>query len=417
MNPARRAWLGALAMGALGDEPAAAMAPAPGAAIRRGTVLAFPRDHGAHLDARTEWWYVTGWLAPLAEVPGAAPPTSTHPTPPTHGFQVTFFRSRVQAADAAVAQQPGAVPGRFAPRHLLFAHAAITDLGAGRHFHAQRIARWNGDPGSGPDRAALADAQIRLGRWRLWREDATADAYAVAQADAPADANSARPPSRWQAEVPAEAFALRATLRATQAPILQGDAGFSRKGPDESQASLYYSQAQLDTALSLELNGRSLALRGRAWLDHEWSEEMLHPQAVGWDWIGINLFDGGALTAFQLRRADGSGLWAGGSYRRGDAAAASAPPRSFTPTEVMFNPGRRWRSAATNAAYPMSWQVRTPAGTHTIRSLLDTQELDSRGSTGGVYWEGLAECLDEGGRRIGLGYLEMTGYAAPIKLG
>jgi hypothetical protein len=45
---------------------------------------------------------------------------------------------------------------------------------------------------------------------------------------------------------------------------------------------------------------------GRAWMDHEWSNQLLHPEAVGWDWIGINLFDGSALTAFVLRRRDGS---------------------------------------------------------------------------------------------------------------
>jgi len=196
--------------------------------------------------------------------------------------------------------------------------------------------------------------------------------------------------------------------------LLQGDAGFSRKGPEEGQASHYYSLPQLETRLTLELQGRRLPLRGRAWLDHEWSDELMHPQAVGWDWIGINLLDGSALTAFRLRRADGSGLWAGGSFR---GAAPGARPRSFEPGEVVFEPGTRWRSASTNAQYPVTWAVRTPAGRHTVRALLDAQELDSRASTGAVYWEGLAELLDEGGKRVGLGYLEMTGYAAPIKLG
>ena len=64
----------------------------------------------------------------------------------------------------------------------------------------------------------------------------------------------------------------------------------------------------------------------------------------------------------------------------------------------------------------MQWQVATPAGRFTVRALLDNQELDSRQSTGAVYWEGLSELLDERGARVGLGYLEMTGYAAPLKL-
>ena len=46
--------------------------------------------------------------------------------------------------------------------------------------------------------------------------------------------------------------------------------------------------------------------------------------------------------------------------------------------------------------------------------MLSPQELDSRGSTGAIYWEGLSELLDERGQRVGLGYLEMTGYAARL---
>ena len=55
-------------------------------------------------------------------------------------------------------------------------------------------------------------------------------------------------------------------------------------------------------------------------------------------------------------------------------------------------------------------------GTHRVRALLADQELDSRGSTGAIYWEGLSELLDERGQRVGLGYLEMTGYAARLRL-
>ena len=31
--------------------------------VAAGRPLEFPRDHGSHPDFRTEWWYVTGWLA------------------------------------------------------------------------------------------------------------------------------------------------------------------------------------------------------------------------------------------------------------------------------------------------------------------------------------------------------------------
>jgi len=48
--------------------------------------------------------------------------------------------------------------------------------------------------------------------------------------------------------------------------------------------------------------------------------------------------------------------------------------------------------------------------------LMEAQEIDARASTGMRYWEGPAELRDTAGRRLGLGYLEMTGYAGAIKL-
>ena len=377
MNPARRRWLLALAPAgaaaalarhaAAAGEPTDAARPSAGT-VRRGRLLEFPRDHGAHTDARTEWWYATGWAGNDGQ--------------PALGFQVTFFRSRTGLAANN--------PSRFAARQLLFAHAAVTDLGRRRHRHDQRIARWTGAPSSAPDRAATDDADVRLGGWRMWREGET-----------------------WRSTISGRVFGLDLVLARTQPLLLQGDAGFSRKGPQERQASHYYSEVQLAATASVAIDGGDTlrAAPGRAWIDHEWSDEILHPEAVGWDWIGINLLDGSALTAFVLRRRDGSSVWAGGSFR-----APGQPARPFAADEVHFEAGRRWRSPATGAAYPVQWQVGTPAGRWEVRSLMDEQELDSRASTGTVYWEGLSELLDAGGRRIGLGYLEMTGYAGALRL-
>ena len=335
--------------------------------VRRGRALAFPRDHGAHTDTRTEWWYATGWLGSEAE--------------PRYGFQLTFFRSRTGLADGSAS--------RFAARQLLFAHAAVTDLGAQRHPHAQRIARWSGEGASALADAANNDTGVRLAGWSLQRGGAG-----------------------YRAQLPTDDFAIDLALTPTQPLLLQGEAGFSRKGPDEHQASHYYSEPQLAVQGAVTLGGRRIEASGRAWLDHEWSDEILHADAVGWDWIGINLFDGSALTAFRLRRADGSALWAGGSFR-----AAGQASTSFAPTDVRFTAGRSWRSPATQALYPVQWQVETPAGRFEVRALMDAQELDSRGSTGAIYWEGLAELRNTQGTRVGLGYLEMTGYNTRLKIG
>ena len=64
----------------------------------------------------------------------------------------------------------------------------------------------------------------------------------------------------------------------------------------------------------------------------------------------------------------------------------------------------------------MHWRIETPAGRHEVRARFDAQELDGRASTGAVYWEGLSELLDGAGRRIGRGYLELTGYATALRL-
>jgi predicted secreted hydrolase len=95
---------------------------------------------------------------------------------------------------------------------------------------------------------------------------------------------------------------------------------------------------------------------------------------------------------------------------------------AFGAEEVRFGAGRRWRSQATGASYPVQWSVQTTAGMFTVRALLDNQELSGAGGGGGgsggtIYWEGLSELLEAGGRRVGLGYLEMTGYAARLRLG
>ena len=332
--------------------------------------LQFPQDFGAHPALRTEWWYATGSLRHDQD---------------TWGFQVTFFR-----VSTGLHATP---PSRFDASQLLFAHAAVTDLQHGRLRHDQRIAR----AGFGIAQAALGDTEVRLRDWQLRR---------VASTDAPAR-------SRYRTEVASDAagFGFALELDATQPVLLQGQDGVSSKGPGPNDTSCYYSEPQLDVQGQLTLDGHAWPVRGRAWLDHEWSDAFIPEQAVGWDWIGMNLQDGGALTAFRLRRADGTSVYAGGSHR-----ALGQPSRSFTTQEVTFTPTRFWVSAATRARYPVQWTVRTPAGPFDVRALLDNQELDSRASTGTVYWEGLSELRDDAGRRVGLGYLEMTGYAATLRL-
>lgn len=361
---ARRHWLGALAsMASLGPVGLGTLAGlhAPASQALPARTLQFPRDHGAHPDMRTEWWYLTGHATAGGRV---------------FGFQVTFFRSRVDSTQG--------MQSAFAAKQLLFAHAAVTDVSGKKLWHDQRMVREGFEVGT----ADTATTRLRIRDWTL-----------------------ARTATGYEARIETPDFGLDLRCTQTQPVLLQGRQGLSRKGPEPRQASYYYSQPQLATLGRLRLKGQTLDLQGTAWLDHEWSDELLHPEAVGWDWIGMNYTDGSALTAFRLRRRDGSAIWDGGSFRTG-----SGMQFPFSPGAVAFSPQRHWVSPRSRARYPVEWIVRTPADFYTVRALVDDQELDSTGSTGAIYWEGLSDMADSNGNPVARGYLEMTGYARPLRL-
>jgi predicted secreted hydrolase len=328
--------------------------------VVRGHALAFPRDHGAHPEFRTEWWYVTGWLRSGGR---------------DLGFQITFFRSRPRIGEDS--------PSAFAPRQLLFAHAAIADPAVGRLLHDQRAAR----AGFGLATAGEGSTDVHIDDWSL-----------------------ALAGGAYRTRIAAREFTLELEFAASQPILLQGEAGFSRKGPTPIHASYYYSRPQLTVSGTVERSGRRERVDGSAWLDHEWSSEYLAPQAAGWDWTGLNLDGGGALMAFRIRAKTGGVFWAGGGWR--DAGGRA---RVLAPGEVRFEPLRRWRSPRTEVEYPVAMRVHAGERELVLEPLLDDQELDSRASTGVIYWEGAVSAL-EGGRHVGRGYLELTGYGKPVRL-
>jgi predicted secreted hydrolase len=335
--------------------------PAPTfAPVRRGTRLAFPRDHGAHPEHRTEWWYVTGALD--APTPGL-------------GFQLTFFRSRTGRAEA--------LSSPLAATQVMFAHAALTVPGE-RLLHAERSAR----PGLG---AAFApdDCRLHVGPWRMLREDTPAG-------------------ERLHLRAGAGEFGFDFELAPTQPLLLQGDDGWSQKGPQPEYASHYVSWPQLAVGGRLRIGNRLQAVTGRAWFDHEWSSEVLAPGGVGWDWLGINLDDGGALMAFRIRDATGATLYASAMLRDG-----AGRQTRFGPEAVAFRQRRRWRSPRSGGDYPVELEL--DIGPHRLRTrpVLDDQELAARRPLPLSYWEGLVTL--EGSLR-GRGYQELTGYAGALAL-
>jgi predicted secreted hydrolase len=326
------------------------------AAVRPGVALRFPADHGAHPDFRTEWWYVTG----LLDVDGR-----------NQGFQITFFRTKPAPTAAGLS--------RFAPRQVIFGHAAVTDPTRKRLLHSTRIAR----AGFGLAEAKIGDMDVVLDDWRLWRGR----------------------DGRLYAKVSGDGFALDLAFTPTQTVILQGRSGYSQKGPSPSEASHYYSWPQL--AVAGKLNHRPVT--GRAWLDREWSSTLMNPRAVGWDWLGLNLDDGGALTLFRMRDGRGGRLWAGGSHRTKDGKLSI-----FNPMDVRWQAAGWWQSPRSKARWPVQpvvdYRLNGRWQRLSVRPLLQDQELDSRSGGGPLYWEGAVKV--PGGR----GYLELTGYGTALRM-
>ena len=331
------------------------------AAVSPDNPVQLPRDFGSHPDFQTEWWYVTGWLSTAGGDP--------------LGFQITFFRTKPSIDTAN--------PSAFTPRQLLIAHAAVSDPRLGRLRQDQRIRR----AGLGLAEAAADDTRVWIDDWSLARDGGS-----------------------YKAHVKSDAFSFDLTLTDTQNPMQNGAGGVSRKGPAPQAASYYYSIPHLKVTGALARDGAFARVVGEAWLDHEWSSEYLDSDAVGWDWMGINLADGSALMAFRMRDAAGGTRWAGGSLRGGDGTL-----QWLDRNDVRFDAERYWVSPRTGVRYPVQWRVTAGSRQFELRPLLDDQENDTRLTTGAIYWEGAVRAYDRD-RQIGAGYLELTGYGDRLKL-
>ncbi len=325
-------------------------------------------DHASHPKFGIEWWYLTG----QATLEDGAP----------IGFQVTFFRVRTGAAENN--------PSRFAPTQMLIAHAAISDVREGKLLHDQRMAR-AGFSLAGADQTKL---DVAINNWLL-----------NMQAD-----------GRLVANIPARDFTLTLNLSPSAAyptPLLQGKNGYSQKGVRPQEASYYYSMPQLRATGTLTRNGKVQKLNGTAWFDHEWSSEVLSADAQGWDWVGVNLENGGALMAFQMRSTKGDKpLWAAATL-----VTPNAPTQYFGAGEVRFTPNQIWQSPTSGIKWPIAQTIslrNQAATTWQIVPNMPNQELDSRLTTGTIYWEGAMQ-LQQDNKTMGRGYLEMTGYGDKIK--
>jgi len=332
------------------------------------TRMRFPEAHGAHPEYQTEWWYFTG---NLRDVNGRR-----------FGYQFTLFRRALAPANQVVER-----PSEWATVQVYMAHFTLSDINGRRHYAFERIAR-----------GAAGLAGVRAQPFRAWLED-----WSIEET----------PDGLWHLRAAQEGIHLDLRLVDQKGPVLQGDQGYSQKGPEPGSASTYYSLTRIAAEGRVTLpGGMVFEVDGTSWMDHEYSTSALAEDQVGWDWFSIQLDDGTELMLYYLRREDGSiDSLSQGTYVTADGASQ---PLIYADGDFRIDPGRTWRSTQSGGEYPVAWEVLLPTLDMTlhIEALLDDQE--NRLSF--AYWEGAVSVAGERAAQpvSGVGYVEMTGYATSM---
>lgn len=324
----------------------------------------FPEDHALHPGFRNEWWYLTGNLD--AE-------DGRH-----FGYQLTFFSIALKPPGAA--PQPASA---WDSDTLWMAHFAVTDRAGNTHHAFERFSRGN------PGLAGVSTARgVDGGSWRVWLDD-----WRVAGSDT-ADTFP------WQLQAGEDDLHLTLQLQSGKAPVLQGDAGLSRKSATPGNASYYYSYTRMPTRGEVRLGGERIPVQGNSWLDREWSTSALDADQVGWDWFSLQFNDGSELMYYQLRTLQGGAHPASaGSFT--DAAGLQ---QALTTDDVTLQPLDQWTSP-TGTAYTTRWSLQWQGRTLQVRAIVQEQWMN----LSLPYWEGAVEVLDaQNGAVLGRGYLEMV---------
>jgi predicted secreted hydrolase len=337
-----------------------------------------PRDDGPH-DRLTEWWYYTGHLRAA--------------TGERLGFEFVIFRA-----------ERGDFPTTWA------SHLAITDETGERFHYGQRL-----EVGPGVDRSPRdADGTptgFDLSLTGLDPSDPeTFDrpAWSMAGTDGIDRLKATMAPDEAATAGAPGGLALALDLRATKPPALHDEDGWIDFGP--AGGSYYYSRTAMDATGTVTLDGRDLAVEGTAWFDHQWGD-FISVGGGGWDWFAVNLADGTDLTLSLVRDADGSYPLIYGTLVDADGRTRHLDRDAFTVETTA-----EWTSPTTGATYPAGWRVTFPAEDLVIdlTPTVAAQELDTRATTGVVYWEGSQDVrATRGGRPVaGEAYVELTGYAS-----
>ena len=328
----------------------------------------FPRDHAAHFGFQSEWWYFTGHL--VAD------------DGRRFGYELTFFRYGLRPGDPRPRRgQSGWRGNQVYPVHL-----ALTDERGRRFVYDERFAR----EALGMGRASDRKLDVVADRWTL------------------------RGVSPFILRAASEQVGVSFVQVAEKPPAVHGLDGVSVKGNCATCASHYYSMTRLRTSGTLRYAGRTLRVAGVSWMDHEFGSDELQRDQVGWDWFSIQLDDRREIMSYRLRLKDGSVA----AESSGSLVDARGAVRHLARAAVIVDAQGTWTSPHTGGVYPSGWRVRVASAGVDLMLVPALPDQELVGTAGGIsYWEGAVDVRDTAsGRRLGAGYVELTGYAGVVSL-
>jgi predicted secreted hydrolase len=328
----------------------------------------FPQDHWAREGYKTEWWYFSGHLKSSAGR--------------RFGYQFTIFRvGRVP--------QPAEIGSRQDAGDFIMGHASISDLDGKRHRFSEvfsQAAPKMGGFGKHPD-SLIAWSRGATGKATKWRLSWNGEAF------------------DFEMEDQRQNMGMTLQTRPSKPLVFQGPNGYSQKAEGSAGASQYYSFTRLRTTGRLRLGNERFAVTGESWMDKEFGSNLLSRHHVGWDWFSLQFADGEDVMLYLLRDAQGNV-----DFAHGTAVSASGSARYLALKDFTVQATATWKSPRTAAVYPAQWSVEVGGRKISVVPELADQENQSATVLSLFYWEGAVRLLDEDGKPVGKGYVELVGY-------
>ena len=324
------------------------------AQTQAGYNLAFPKDHGPHPNFGIEWWYITANL-------------STE-NADEYGLQWTLFR----IAQPDIEETPWSNNQRF------MAHVALH--GPEHSWFEQKFAR--GGVGNAVVNASPFSAQ--LDNWALNATHSESKLF----------------PATLKVSIQSN-IAINLNLNADKPLVLHGEQGFSKKFYQQpnaaAPASYYYSQPHIEIKGQLSLDNQEVAVNGVAWFDHEWTSQVLPPNATGWDWFAMHLNDGSKLMLARVRHASQQHFWFG-TYVDSEGQTHVLEANDITAKAIEF-------SRVAGRKLPLAWKISVSK----FNIDLATKPIKTDQWVPGLvaYYEG---AIAVSGSHSGKGFMELTGY-------